>query len=271
MASSLMRFLRALIFLLLSMSLPLPALAETSPLRIGIVIMHGKGGSPTKYVADLAAALEGQGFLVANLEMPWSGNRNYDVDVSAAEGEVVSALQMLRDKGARKLFVAGHSQGGAFALYFGSKHVVDGVIAIAPGGNVGGQKFREKLADSVELARRLVAEGKGGEKTRLADYEGSRGTYPVNSAPSVYLSWFDPDGAMNQANAVRNMNPAIPVLFIAPSNDYPSLLKVKQQMFDALPKNPRSKLYEPGSSHLDAPAASSKEVAEWAAAVANAQ
>jgi alpha-beta hydrolase superfamily lysophospholipase len=264
------RFLMLLALLFAGISLPLTASAEAGS-RIGIVIMHGKGGSPSKYVSELASALEGQGFLVANLEMPWSGKRDYDVSVSGAEREVEAALSALRDKGARKLFVSGHSQGGLFALYYGSKHVVDGVIAIAPGGNVGSATYREKLGESVALARKLVVEGKGEDKTRLADYEGAKGVYPVNTSPSVYLSWFDPEGAMNQMTAIQGMNPAVPVLFIAPANDYPGLQKVKQQMFDALPKNLHSKLYEPGSSHLNAPSASIKEIVEWTAAIANAQ
>ena len=267
MPSSLSLLFVALAFPLVSMLLPLNAVAETGS-KIGIVIMHGKGGSPAKHVLELATALEGQGVLVANLEMPWSGKREYDVTVSAAEQEVDVALNKLRDKGAKKLFVAGHSQGGLFALYFGGKHVVDGVIAIAPGGNVGSPTFREKLGESVALARKLVAEGKGDEKTSLADFEGAKGTYPVNTSPSVYLSWFDPEGAMNQMIAVKNLNPATAVLFIAPANDYPGLLKVKQQMFDTLPKNPKSRLYEPGSSHLNAPSASLKQIVEWTTAVA---
>lgn len=138
----------------------------------GIVIMHGKGGSPTKHVAELAAALEGDGFLVANLEMPWSGRRDYDVDVAAAENEVSKALAMLQQKGAGKVFVAGHSQGGLFALYYGGKYHVDGIIAIAPGGNVASATFREKLAESVGLARKLVADGKGQEKKPRASSGG---------------------------------------------------------------------------------------------------
>ncbi|NTV15800.1 MAG: hypothetical protein HGA96_18035 [Desulfobulbaceae bacterium] len=76
---------------------------------------------------------------------------------------------------------------------------------------------------------------------------------------------------MNQTTTAQNMNPAVPVLFIAPTNDYPGLLKVKQQMFDDLPKNPRTKLYEPKSNHLNAPSASIKEIVEWTTAVANVQ
>ncbi len=260
----------ALIFPLVYLLLPLTASAEAGPVKAGIVLMHGKGGSPAKYVSELASSLEQRGFLVANLEMPWSGRRDYDVTVNAAEKEVESALNSLRDKGAKKLFVAGHSQGGLFALYFGGIHAVDGVIAIAPGGNVGSKLFREKLGESVELARKLVAEGKGEEKARLFDFEGSRGYSPVITLPAVYLTWFDPEGAMNQVKAVQAIKPSVPVLFIAPTNDYPGLLGVKQQMFDALPKNPHTRLYEPDSSHLNAPSASAKEIIEWIAAVANA-
>jgi pimeloyl-ACP methyl ester carboxylesterase len=271
MTSFLSRFLIALTFPIVGVFLPLTVIADTDPIKIGIVLMHGKGGSPTKHVSDLASSLQGQGLLVANLEMPWSGKRDYDVNVSTAESEVESALSSLRDKGAKKLFVAGHSQGGLFALYFGSRHALDGVIAIAPAGDVGSPKFRESLGESVDMARKLIAEGKGEEKTRLFDFEGSRGIYPIITTPAAYLTWFDPEGAMNQTTAVRNMNPAVPVLFIAPKNDYPGLLRLKQKMFDALPKNPRTKLYEPNSSHLDAPSASIKEIVEWISAVANAQ
>ena len=243
--------------------------AQSPQTKIGIVIMHGKGGSPTKHVADLASFLEDKGYLVANLEMPWSGRRQYDVDVGGAEKEVEAALAELRRKGATKLFVAGHSQGGLFAFHCGGTHSIDGVIAIAPGGNVANRVFREKLGESVEQARQLVAEGKGGEKTQFIDLEGSRGTSPVISTPAAYLSWFRPDGAMNQMIAAKHVNPQVPVLFIAPTGDYPGLLKVKQRMFDALPRHPLTKLYEPDSTHLDAPSASRDEVLRWTSQVAN--
>jgi len=271
MAFALTRFSVALAFSLAGICLPLTAIAEVSTPKIGVVLMHGKGGSPAKHVTDLASSLESRGFMVANLEMPWSGRRDYDVTVSAAEGEVESALNSLRNKGAQKLFVAGHSQGGLFALYFGGKHELDGVIAIAPGGNVGSPVFREKLGESVQLARALIAQGKGDEKAKLTDFEGSKGTYPIITTPAAYMTWFDPDGAMNETIAVRSVNPVVPVLFIVPTGDQPGLLKVKQQMFDALPKNRHTKLYQPSSSHLDAPSASTNTIIEWMTAIASGQ
>lgn len=251
------------------LSLPLhQAAAQPAPAKMGIVIMHGKGGSPARLVSELAAALEEKGYVVANLEMPWSGRREYDASVEEAEREVEAALEQLRAKGAMALFVAGHSQGGLFALHFGGRHTVDGIIAIAPGGNANSPVFREKFGDAVERARKLIGEGKGNEKSRFLDYESSRGSFPVLTTPVNYLDWFDPAGAMNQMKAEKNINPEIPVLFVAPKGDYPGLLKVKQLMFDALPKNPMTRLYEPDASHLAAPSAAKDEIVRWSGEVA---
>ena len=242
--------------------------AQSAQTRIGIVVMHGKGGSPAKYVAELASGLELKDYLVANLEMPWSGARSYDAPVAAAESEVEAALGALRSKGATHLFVAGHSQGGLFALYFGGRHPLDGIIAIAPGGNVASPTYRERLGDSLSHARELIAAGRADEKTRLQDFEGSRGMYTIWCTPANYLSWFDPDGAMNELKAIKSVDPKVPVLFIGPTGDYPPLQASRQMMFHALPANPLTRLYEPDSSHLGAPAASIEEIVHWTAQVA---
>jgi dienelactone hydrolase len=253
---------------LVAVGIAQPSTAQSPSPAIGIVIMHGKGGSPKWHVSNLASSLEAKGYLVANLEMPWSGSRSYDVNAGAAVKEVESALDTLRSKGAKKLFVAGHSQGGLFALYFGGKQLVDGVIAIAPGGDMSNPTFREKLGATLDLARRLVAEGKGDGKERLSDYENAKGTYTIVTTPSAYVSWFDPDGAMNQTAAVERMNPRVPVLFIVPTEDYAGLRKVKDYFFSLLPKNPLSKLYEPVASHVGAPSASRDEIVRWTTEVA---
>ena len=258
-----MRMRFTLVLLILVTGMPQTSTAQKISSEIGIVLMHGKGGSPAWYVSTLASYLEKNEYVVANLEMPWSGRRDYHVSVSVAEREVESALDALRSKGAKKLFVVGHSQGGLFALFFGGKHVVDGIVSIAPGGDVGNSTFREKLGASVDLARKLIAEGRGDEKTRFYDYENIKGMTPVITTPTIYLSWFDPNGAMNQTMAVIAVSPRIPVLYIVPKGDYPGLRRVKEPMFNALPGNPLSKLYEPDSSHIDAPSASRDEIVRW--------
>lgn len=256
--------------LLLSVLLVLASAAygQAEP-KVGVVLMHGKGGSPERYVQPLASALEAGGFVVSNLEMPWSGKRNYDADVAAAERQVGEALEALKARGAQKLFVAGHSQGGIFALHLASRVPVNGVAAIAPGGNVGNRVFREQLGGSLAQARRWVAEGKGAEPQRLMDYEGSRGAYPVVVAPQMYVSWFDPEGAMNQTRASSTVPANVPVLYVAPTNDYLPLQRLKQSMFELLPRHPLTRLYEPQSDHLRAPAAAAEEIARWMRTVAN--
>ena len=235
---------------------------------VGIAIMHGKGGLPTRYVDSLASFLESQGFRVANIEMPWSGRRDYDVTVEAAESELQGALDKLRAQGARKFFVAGHSQGGLFAMAFATRHAVDGVVALAPGGYADGALTREKLGDSVARAKQLIGEGKGNEKARLSDFEGARGVYPIIVTPAIYMTWFDPEGAMTIANSVKKMPPQVPVLFVVPTNDYPGLLKAKGPLFAELPAHPKTRLYEPDGDHLGAPRVAREEVARWLMEVA---
>ena len=261
-----MRTLTSFVAAALLAILPL-ACAAQSP-GIAVVIMHGKGGSPSRLVSGLAAALAQKGFLVENLEMPWSGRREYDVPVDAADKEIEAAFEGMRAKGASKFFVVGHSQGGIFALHYAATHPVNGVVAIAPGGSVASPVFRKEVGAAVERARKLVEEGRGGEKTRFVDYEGSRGTLAVFAPAASYLSWFDAEGAMNQVKSSKAMSPQVPVLYVAPTNDYPALSRSKEAMFAALPSNPLSRMVEPVSSHLEAPAAARDPIAGWISEVA---
>jgi hypothetical protein len=98
------------------------------------------------------------------------------------------------------------------------------------------------------------------DNSTAAGSAGARGTYPVITTPAAYLSWFDPDGAMSLIKAAKAINPRIPVVYVGPKDDYPILLKGKQVIFNALPPHPLTKLYEPDSSHLDAPSASRNEI-----------
>jgi pimeloyl-ACP methyl ester carboxylesterase len=243
------------------------AAAQSDPL--GAVIMHGKGGSPTGLVSGLASALEKKGFLVANLDMPWSEKRNYDVTVEQGEREVEAALAGLRKKGAKKVFVIGHSQGGVFALHLAGRIAADGFVTIAPGGSSANRFFAEKVAGSLARARELVAQGKGAEPAELYDYEGGRGNYVVKSPPAAYVTWFEPAGAMSQERAVKVVNPRVPILWVGPTRDYPGLLKFSLPLYRDLPKHPLTRLYEPNADHRGAPTAAADEIARWTREVAN--
>ncbi|MBI5110012.1 MAG: alpha/beta fold hydrolase [Rhodocyclales bacterium] len=252
----------AVVLLLLAVLLSPPLRAAPPVQEIGIVVMHGKGGSPGRFVNVLAEALEKEGFLVANIEMPWSARRHYDVELDAAVGEASRALDELRARGAKKLFVSGHSQGGIFALLYGARHKVDGLVAIVPGGAVDVKVYLSTLGSDVARARQMIADGRGQEKAEFADYEASRGTNPVTTTASSYLSWFDPNGA-HTSRVFSQVLPGVPVLHVSATRDYPGLLRFREQNHAAIPAHPLKRMAVVDSDHLNAPAAAAPEVLRW--------
>jgi pimeloyl-ACP methyl ester carboxylesterase len=240
----------------------MPPIAIGDEAKVGIVLLHGNG-HPTKHIEGLVRKLESSKFLVAHPEMPWSENRHYDAPVDDAVGQVNSALGKLKEQGAGKLFIAGHSKGAVFALYYASKYPVDGLIAIAPGGNVGGKNFRNKLGSSVQKAKKLIASGKGDKKATFTDLEGARGVTDVQAPSAAYLTWFDPDGAMNSRNSAKRISADVPILWIVAKDDYEGLRKVNIPMFDLLPSNSKTRFYEPSTSHQNAPLDAADEVIKW--------
>jgi pimeloyl-ACP methyl ester carboxylesterase len=246
----------------------MPSIAIGDEAKVGIVLLHGNG-HPTKHIEGLVRKLESSKFLVALPEMPWSENRRYDAPVDDAVGQVNAALDKLKELGAKKLFIAGHSKGGVFALYYASNHPVDGLIAIAPGGNVGGKKFRNKLGSSVKKAENLIASGEGNKKATFHDLEGARGVTDVQAPPAAYLTWFDPDGAMNSKNSAKRISANVPILWIVAKDDYEGLKKVNIPMFDLFPSNAKTRFYEPSTGHQNAPLDAADEIIEWVSEVSN--
>src|SRR5262249_21297166 len=144
------------------------------------------------------------------------------------------------------------------------------VIAVAPGGDVGSRRFRKELEDSLQQAKKYVAEGKGAERQQLLDI-GTRGPHPVVAVPAAYVTWFDPHGAMNEMRAVKMLRPEVPVLLIVPPHDHPGRLRAKDRVAGSLPQNPHTHLYEPATDHFGAPSASSDEIYRWMREVAAAK
>lgn len=230
--------------------------------KIGIVLLHGNG-HPTALIGELAHKLEAHNFLVAHPEMPYSKDRRYDKDVDSAVKQVDDAFSELKAKGATKFFIAGHSKGGVFAVYYASNHPVDGLIAISPGASAASKVMKTKLGKSIKKAKRLIKEGEGNKPSEFEDYEGGRGITDLRAPAEAYFSWFNPAGAMNSKRAVKAMSDKVPVLWIVAKNDYPGLRKVNIPMFELLPANPKSKLYQPDTNHKNAPTDSADEIIKW--------
>ncbi|MDT8992951.1 alpha/beta hydrolase [Curvibacter sp. APW13] len=256
---------RRTVLALLALGAATPALAQegTGATRIGVVLMHGKGGSPTGLVAELATYLVAQGMRVRNLEMPWSQRRQYDASPEQAQQQVAQALAELRAQGAQRVVLVGHSQGAVFALHLAAQLPVDGVVAIAPGGNTATELYGQKLGAYLDKARTLVAAGQGAEIGGFADYEGSKGLSTVQTRADWYAAWFDPQGAMAQERALRAVPATVPVLYLAPTGDYPALRRANPALFALLPPNARSRFEQPDASHMQAPTAARERIAQW--------
>lgn len=231
--------------------------------QIGVVLMHGKGGQPTGLIAALSAYLQEQGFGVRNLEMPWSGRRQYDASPAHAQQQVLDAFAELRQKGAVRQVLAGHSQGAIFALHLAASVPLDALVAIAPGGNTGTALYAQKIGAHLQVARTLVAAGRGDETGDFADYEGSKGMMALRTRAAHYAAWFDPQGVMHQERALRAVPSAVPVLYLGPTGDYPVLVRANPNLFALLPHHPASTLEFPEASHASVPTAARERIAAW--------
>lgn len=222
-------------------------------------MLHGLGSSSLSMSA-LAGQLQKKGFLVAHPDMPWSAMVRHAVPIQAAEKIVRAEFDWLRQQGARNLFLVGFSKGGMFAAYMAGQITLDGLVLIAPNGasNYGLQR------EGVARAQALVALGKGNERTALPHYDPISGrNTSLETEPATYLSWFDPDGAMNGDRIYQGLKPGVPILLVVPTRDWANLLAMKQTLFAALPAHPANQLYEPESNHSDAVNTSADEVVRW--------
>lgn len=231
--------------------------------EVGVVIMHGKGGGPKGLVRKLAEALQARGMRVRNLTMPWSGQRNYDAGPEAAQAQVAQAITELQGEGARRVFLIGHSQGGVYALHLAAQLPVAGIVALAPGGNVASAVFETHLGAERRRAREMVEAGRGAEAENFADYEGSKGKNVFRARADVYWAWFDPQGVMNQERAIRAVPATLPVLYVAPTGDYPALRKANPGLYSQLPSKAVSRYAEPAASHMQVPSDAAALIGDW--------
>jgi hypothetical protein len=120
---------------------------EPGSLRVGVVVLHGEGDDPYGQTLRFTRTLMRAGFLTDSPEMPWSARRGYDAGADATMKEIDASVARLKSRGARKIFVAGHSLGAAAAVRYARLRRVDGLIALAPGQAADGGKKAAEYAD----------------------------------------------------------------------------------------------------------------------------
>jgi len=227
----------------------------------GIVLIHGKGGTPTTGIEGLHEALKRQGALVEAPEMPWSARRIYDATYDQAMTEIDAAVERLKKAGAQKIAVIGHSLGANAAIGYGARRKgLHGVVALAPGHLPEAWALRARTSGAIADARKMIAAGKGNVRMSFPDL--AQGIpFQVRATPEVYLSMFDPDGpAVMPKNAA--MMDDVPLLWIVGIAD-PMVLHGKDYVYGRGVRHPKSKYLVTASMHLSTPYQSRGDIIAW--------
>ncbi len=245
------------------------AAAPAGQLReFGIVYLHGKGAWPGAFNGGILSALRDEGALIATPEMPWSFHRRYSATYGEAIAEIDAAVAALKAKGARRIVVIGHSLGANAAIGYAARrpNLADlaGIVALSPGHLPEVGEMRSFVAGAVARAKSLVAEGKGDVVTTFPDM--AQGLPLIaHATPTVYLSWFDPDGPAvipKNAAAIGASPHPVPLLWVVGKLD-PIDRRGPGYAFTAAAKNPKSKYIEVFAGHLTAPLAARGQVVAW--------
>jgi pimeloyl-ACP methyl ester carboxylesterase len=241
-----------------------PPAADPGGPTIGVVVLHGKWGTPYGQTLRFTRAMQREGFLTDSPEMPWSGQRSYDAGVAGMVAEIDAAVERLKSRGAEKVFVAGHSMGAAGAVRYARVRRVDGLIALAPGHIPEGPRFAKAVAGSLQKAKAMPA----GESGWFDDPNTGNRKVAMHMKAGVYVEYFDPAGPMNFHDNIAALRPGTPVLWVVGDTEDPLLKKADQGAFAALPRNPPPKFVEVAAGHLDTPDAAVAVCAAWMREVA---
>jgi pimeloyl-ACP methyl ester carboxylesterase len=227
----------------------------------GVVLLHGKGGSPTSMIEGLTDSLRKEGALVEAPELPWSGRRIYDATYDQAMAEIDLAVQKLKWSGATRIVVAGHSLGANAAIGYGARREgLAAVIALAPGHLPEAWALRLRTKGAIARAKKLIAEGKGDIPDSFPDL--AQGLpFQVRATPNVYVSMFDPEGpATIPKNAAAMGN--VPFLWVVGVGD-PVFFHGRDYGFDPGAKNPKSRYVVIPGLHLTTPFQARNTIVEW--------
>jgi pimeloyl-ACP methyl ester carboxylesterase len=228
---------------------------------LGIVLIHGKGGTPTTMIEGLHESLKRAGALVEAPEMPWSARRIYDATFDDAMKEIDAAADKLRKAGATKIAIIGHSLGANAAIGYGARRKnLHGVVALAPGHLPEAWALRARTSGAIAEAKKMIASGKGNVRMSFPDL--AQGIpFSVRATPLVYLSMFDPDGpAVMPKNAAAMGD--VPLLWIVGVAD-PMVLHGKNYVYGRGTRHPKSKYVVSASMHLSTPYQSRGEIIDW--------
>jgi pimeloyl-ACP methyl ester carboxylesterase len=238
---------------------------------IGVVFLHGKSGSAnSSAIKSIVEAMRSAGMEVQVPDMPWSRSRGYNVSYEDAMREVHQLVEAMKAKGAKTVFVAGHSLGAngaiGYAAMFGD---ADGIVAIAPGHTPDVPNFQGIVGSSVKKARDMVAEGHGAEKAEFTDTNQGR-VSSVTTTADIYLGYFSPTGSAVIPSNIQKWKKNIPFIWIVGKQD-PMYARGDFYAYKKAPVNPANQYVVVDADHMGTPDVVEDEVVVWIQKVASAK
>jgi len=263
--TDLFRFFLSIGFVVLAAGIsPLTVAAQE---RIGILMLHGKnpGSNMDPNFGLMKGNFERQGWLVSFPDMPWSRGRYLSGDLDKALAEIAGHIKGLREQGATKIIIAGHSMGVPVGMAYAARAGdVDALVQLAPGHIPLGYYTYPGLKavrDSIDEARALVASGKGESNERFNDINQGRQQSVITTAKN-FLSYFDPTLDAEMSVTAPRIPAETPVMTVIGEKD-PLFSRIKFYYFDKLPANPKNKYLEVSGGHLDSPRVANDAVISW--------
>ncbi len=248
--------------LLAPLLMAVPAGVSAADSDIGVVLMHGKWGTPDRFISTVELELKGAGVRVISKEMPWSELRAYDAGWDDAMAQIDGEVASLKAAGARRIVVGGHSMGANAALGYGALHPdIAGVIVLAAGHTPERAARRPEIAASLEKAHGALGSARADQYANFADFNQGR-TKDVSAKPAVYLSYFDPDGPAVMPRNTAKLSPDTALLWVVGTKD-PLYREGAGYAFDRAPRNPRSRFVTVEADHAGTPAAARRIVLDW--------
>ena len=220
---------------------------------LGVVLLPPKGGNQ----GNLAQTLRDAMFLVEAPAMNWF-SRPYEDTMPVIDGLVAR----LRDRGATRIVVGGHSLGANVALGYGARRAgLAGILAVAPGHNPSVMGWQAKMDFDYLRARKLVDLGMGAQVEPFIHNTQGR-SFVVSSTAEAYLSWLDPDGPAVYRTNAGNLKPGTPLFWIVGRSDI-MFRRGRDFAFNAAPAHPKSRYVEIDAGHRQTPVKGAAKIIEW--------
>lgn len=244
------------------------AITLISPLQAqeitGVVLMHGKSGtaSDSSPVGQLAQYLRSNDIMVITPSMPWHRERVLDKTYEDSMLEIDQAVKALKNKGATKIVVGGHSMGANAAIGYGTiTEGLAGILAIAPGHVPELAGYQSRINNDWQRAQAMVEAGSGNEKEDFKDRnQGSQSEIYVKA--KIYLSWFDPEGSAVMPENVAPLKPNTPLMWIIGENER-MYNRGPDYAFAEAPDHPKNSYTVVDGGHKETPEIGRKQILNW--------